>query len=92
MNNYADAGNFDRVYNEDGVIAAGNDDPDLAGVYLLGKDIQRIATAGTLEALKKIIGQDLDRLSNEMIKAVRHLDDPEHHVELRLRLLQQGLG
>lgn len=43
MNRYADAGNFDRVYDEDGVIAAGN-------------------------------------------------DDAEQQVQLRLRLLQQGLG
>lgn len=92
MNSYAAAGNFDRVYDEEGVIAAGNDDPDLAGVYLLGKDIQRIASADTLDALKKIIRQDVDRLLNEMIKAVRHLDDAEHYVQRRLRLLQQGLG
>ncbi|WP_306395302.1 nucleotidyl transferase AbiEii/AbiGii toxin family protein [Telluria beijingensis] len=92
MNSYADAGNFDRVYDEDGVIAAGNDDPDLAGVYLLGKDIQRIASVDTLDALKNIIGQDVDRLSNAMVKAMRHFDDAEQHVQRRLRLLQQALG
>ena len=43
MNSYADAGKFDRAYDEDGVIAAGN-------------------------------------------------DDAEQQVQLRLRLLQQGLG
>lgn len=33
MNSYAAAGNIDRVYAKDGVIDAGEYDPDLAGVY-----------------------------------------------------------
>lgn len=92
VENYTAAGNFDRVYEEEDVIKAGEDDPDLAGAYLLGKDIQRVASAATLGVLKQIIERDFDRLSHEMVKTMRHADKVEQRVESRLRLLQQGLG
>ena len=92
MDSYAAAGNFERVYDEEGVIEAGDADPDLAGVYLLGKDICRVASAETLEVLRRIIRQDFDRLSNEMIRANRHLDNVEERVESRLRLLEKSLA
>jgi predicted nucleotidyltransferase len=91
MDNYTAAGNFDRVYAEEEVIEAGSDDPDLAGIYLLGKDIQRVASKQTLEVLKKIIEQNFERLSNDMIKTQRHFEDVEQRIESRLRLLQQAL-
>lgn len=92
VENYTAAGNFDRVYEEEDVIKAGEDDPDLAGAYLLGKDIQRVASAATLGVLKQIIERDFDRLSHEMVKAMRYADKVVQRVESRLRLLQQGLG
>jgi predicted nucleotidyltransferase len=92
MDSYTAAGNLERVYDEEGVIEAGEADPDLAGVYLLGKDIQRVASAETLEVLRRIIRQDFDRLSNEMIKANRHLDNVEERVVSRLRLLEKSLA
>lgn len=91
MDSYAVAGNFDRVYEEEGVIDAGDYDPDLAGIYLLGKDIQRVASVQTLDVLKRIIERDFDRLSREMIKPTRHVENVEQRVESRLRLLQQGM-
>lgn len=91
MDSYTAAGNLERVYDEEGVIEAGDADPDLAGAYLLGKDIQRVASAETLEVLLRIIRQDFDRLSNEMIKANRHLDNVEERVVSRLRLLEKSL-
>lgn len=91
MDSYTAAGNLERVYDEEGVIEAGEADPDLAGVYLLGKDIQRVASAETLEVLLRIIRQDFDRLANEMIKANRHLDNVEERVVSRLRLLEKSL-
>lgn len=92
MDNYAAAGNLDRVYEEEGVIEAGDHDPDLAGVYLLGKDIQRVASAETLDVLKQIIENDSDQLSTAMIKSIRHLKNVEQRVRTRLRLLQQALA
>jgi len=92
MDSYAAAGNFERVYDEEGVIEAGEADPDLAGVYLLGKDIQRVASAETLEALLQIIRQDFDRLCIEMVKANRHLENIDERVVSRLRLLEKSLA
>jgi predicted nucleotidyltransferase len=92
MDSYAAAGNIDRVYEEDGVIEAGDYDPDLAGVYLLGKDIRRVASEQTIAVLKQIVERDFDRLSNEMTKAMRHLDDAEPRIQTRLRLLLQAIA
>ncbi|MDN4040098.1 nucleotidyl transferase AbiEii/AbiGii toxin family protein [Massilia sp. YIM B02443] len=92
MDNYAAAGNIDRVYDEEGVIDAGDYDPDLAGVYLLGKDIRRVTSADTLDVLNQIIERDFDRLAHEMTRTMRHLEDAEKRVDKRLRLLQQALA
>ena len=92
MESYTAAGNFDRVYNEDGVIDAGAYDPDLAGVYLLGQDIRRVASAATLDVLNQIIERDFDRLKREMARAVRYREDAENYVDQRLRLLQQAIA
>jgi predicted nucleotidyltransferase len=86
MDSYTAAGNIERVYDEEGVIEAGDADPDLAGVYLLGQDIERVASAETLAVLLQIIRQDFDRLAHQMIKANRHLDNAEDRVVSRLRL------
>lgn len=91
MDNYTAAGNLERVYDEEGVIEAGDADPDLAGVYLLGKDIRHVASADTLAMLLRIIRQDFDRLCHEMIKANRHADNADERVVSRLRLLEKSL-
>lgn len=92
MDHYAAAGNLDRVYEEEGVIDAGSYDPDLAGAYLLGKDIQRVASVQTRDVLMQIIERDFDRLSREMIRSMRHVDNVEQRVESRLRLLRRGIA
>lgn len=91
MDSYADAGNFDRVYDEAGVIEAGDYDPDLAGIYLLSKDMQRVASQQTVGAVQQVIEENFDRLSNDMLKTQRHLEHIEERIESRLRLLQKGL-
>lgn len=92
MNNYAVAGNFDRVYSEDGVIEAGDYNPDLAGVYLLAKDVRLIAGVGTNDVLNKIIARDFDRLSRDMVTQMRHFDNADDMVAARLRLFRRGLA
>lgn len=91
MWNYAGAGNLDRVYEEDGVIDAGHDDPDLAGAYLLGKDIRRIVSQETRQVIVAILQQDFARLTHEMIKHYRHLENAEELVVSRLALLLRAL-
>jgi len=92
MDSYAAAGNLDRIYEVDGVIEAGDYDPDIAGVYLLGLDMRRVASEKTREVLKQIIERDFDRLSTDMIKPLRHVENVEERVTSRLRLLQQALA
>lgn len=92
MDSYTAAGNIDRVYEEDGVIEAGDYDPDLAGVYLLGKDIRRVASEKTAGVLTQIVERDFDRLSTDMTKALRHLDNAEQRVQARLRLLLRAIA
>lgn len=92
MDSYTVAGNSDRVYEVEGVIEAGDYDPDSAGVYLLGLDIRRVASENTLVVLKQIIERDFDRLLIEMIKPLRHVENVEDRVASRLRLLWQALA
>lgn len=84
MTSYTAAGNLDRVYEVEGVIEAGNFDPDLSGIFLLGKDIQRVASTQTLELLRQIIERDFDRLTTEMIKPIRLLGNAEERAQSRL--------
>lgn len=91
MRNYAGAGNHDRIYDEEGIIEAADYDPELAGVYLLGTDIRRLASAGTRQVLARILERDFSRLTREMIRPYRHLDNVEHLVVSGLGLLLRAL-
>jgi len=92
MDNYTAAGNIDRVYDEEGAIDAADYDPDLAGVFLLGKDIRRVASTATLDVLERIIERDFDRLAHEMTRTMRYQEDAEKRVVQQLQLLQQALA
>lgn len=92
MDNYTRAGNADRVYDEQDAIEAADYDPDLAGVYLLGKDIVRLTSNTTLELLRRIVERDFDRLVTQMIKSMRSVDEVHERVESRLRLFQSALA
>lgn len=68
MENYANAGNYERLYSDDQLIAESEYDPDIAGITLLGRDIGHIASKATLDQLKTIIETSFERLSLEMMK------------------------
>ncbi|WP_018149717.1 nucleotidyl transferase AbiEii/AbiGii toxin family protein [Leeia oryzae] len=91
MKSYAAAGNFERVYEIEGVIEAGDYDPDLAGIYLLGLDIRRMVEKETLDQLRQIIERDFERLLVEMIRSRRYRENVEVQVRAQLRLLKQGI-
>ena len=91
IDSYAEAGNMDRIYEEKGVIDAGEYDPDAAGAYLLGLDIRRVSSTATLKELQDIIERDFERLTNEMVRQLRHLPNVQERVIGRLRLVQKGL-
>lgn len=92
MDNYTNAGNFDRIYEVEEALDAGDGDPDVAGVYLLGLDIREVASASTLNTLQQILERDFDRLTIEMVKPLRYLENVEERVVLRLRSLQRALS
>jgi predicted nucleotidyltransferase len=90
MENYVDAGNIDRAYDE-GAMERCNYQQELAGPYLLGTDIQRIANAETLVQLKDILDRTSQNLSMQMIRAKPILQDMNPTIELRLQSLRKSL-
>lgn len=92
MTRYADAGNTDRLYEAEYVLLEdARYDPEIAGVCLLGKDTARLASEATYEQLIKILEQDYDRLAIEMVKSIRHVDDAQDKVEVRLQQFKAGM-
>ena len=54
--------------------------------------MRRIASENTLAVVKQIIERDFDRLSTDMIKPLRHIENVEERVASRLTLLRQALA
>lgn len=67
LKEYAIAGNFDRLYDGDGLalLADAGFDPDLAGAALLGNDCRRVASPQTLDELRAVLSQPI--LRNRLI-------------------------
>jgi len=76
MHNYCDAGNTDRLYDEEpSLLEDEGFDNQLAGIRLLGKDMAKIADSTTTEAIKAILNdetgdQSRNRLVIDMVRAV----------------------
>lgn len=58
----------------------------IAGLSIL--DMRRVASENTLDVPKQTIESEFDRLSTDMIKPLRHVENVEERVTSRLRLLQ----
>jgi predicted nucleotidyltransferase len=92
MTKYADAGNVDRLYeSEFATLEAAGYDPEIAGACLLGKDAARLANEATYRQLMAILEQDHDRLVLEMVKSIRHADDAQARVGIRLDQFKAGM-
>jgi predicted nucleotidyltransferase len=82
---YADAGNLDRLYAEEGMPALQPVDFDvaLAGAWLLGKDVVATASQQTHEQLQALLSDAhvSEQLVNDMLKALRSRDDAVTYVE-----------
>jgi predicted nucleotidyltransferase len=95
MNHYAEAGNEERLYNEEvELLQAEGFDATLAGIRLLGRDMAAIASvaagkdvASVLEA--ETTGPSRYRLVRDMIKGGR-LNDPFNETLEKLKKLEQG--
>lgn len=95
MENYAEAGNLDRLYGPEGELLQSEAfDPTLAGIRLLGRDMAAMATALTRQAVQSIIGTETGehqryRLVIDMVRSSR-IRDRSDEVLAKLRKLTEG--
>jgi len=97
MQKYEDAGNFDRLYEEEqNLLQEENFDTRLAGIRLLGRDMARIADPDTLRTVRTILdcetGEQLQyRLVTDMIRSSLMFDDNFEQVLLQVEKLRKGI-
>ena len=94
METYADAGNLERLYEEEGIeLARVNFDVTLAGAYLLGKDAQRITQETVRTRLSVALsGKQLNALVFQLARTISVLDDRTESAEALLDGLCRGMG
>lgn len=96
MENYAEAGNEDRLYeDESDLLQAEGFDLTRAGIRLLGRDMGAMATGTTVKEVRTILeaecgGNQRYRLVQDMIRESR-LSDRFDEVLAKLEKLHQGL-
>lgn len=93
---YADAGNFDRLYEaESALLQAVDFDPELAGAMLLGRDTAALSSAGTKEIVMSILTTPTlkQRLIDQLLRATLTSGDGDGsaRVEPILNAFQSGL-
>lgn len=80
MNNYAEAGNLDRLYEDEvELLQTEGFDQTLAGIRLLGQDLAAIATDATGETIRAILETETSeqsryRLMQDMVRGSRLID------------------
>lgn len=89
IRNYADANREDRLYHENPYLLGSPADYELAGAWLLGKDMARLLDPSGRERLARVIAEEADdegqlRLAGEMMR-----DNEERALEL-LAALENG--
>ncbi len=97
MQKYEDAGNFDRLYEEEqDLLQEENFDTRLAGIRLLGRDMARIADPDTLRTVRTILdsetGEQLQyRLVTDMIRSSLMFDENFDEILLHVDKLRKGI-
>lgn len=90
LRSYHEAGNENRIYEDAEALAALEAvgyDPELAGAWLLGKDVAAMVSASTISGLGALLnGTTRDQLIEDMSRAERWRDDS---LEYSQRLLEQ---
>jgi predicted nucleotidyltransferase len=91
LRSYHEAGNENRIYEDASVLAAleaAGYDPELAGAWLLGKDVSFMLSASTVSGLEALLmnGTTRKRLIEDMSRGMRGRDDS---LEYSHRLLEQ---
>jgi predicted nucleotidyltransferase len=88
LTNYADAGNEDRLYDQQPeFLERVNHDVELAGAALLAADVRQVCSPGTLQKLRELLATPVlvDRLA-EQIRLIRWFLRPEMHPRILLVL------
>jgi predicted nucleotidyltransferase len=98
MQNYENAGNFDRLYEEEPVLLEEEEfDTTLAGIRLLGRDMGRIAEPETLKVIKRILDHEMEtktpyRLISDMVMVGHGFEYRFNEVLLQVAKLKLGLS
>jgi len=98
MQKYEEAGNRDRLYEQElSLLEEEGFDTRLAGIRLLGRDMARIAEKDTIEAVKKILNNETAensqyRLISDMIRGGLMSDGKFDEILQQLGKLRQGVG
>jgi predicted nucleotidyltransferase len=98
MNNYEQAGNFDRLYDhEQELLKEENFDTQLAGIRLLGRDMAIIADHSTTKMVRNILDAETGhksqyRLITNMIQNTIMFENKFDEILLRIKKLIRGFA
>ena len=97
MNKYAEAGNSERLYEEDlSLLQEENFDTKLAGTRLLGRDMAKISDLRTVQIIKGILDAETKELSQyklatDMIRETGMAEVRFDEILLQLEKLKRGI-
>lgn len=98
MQKYEEAGNFERLYEEEQeLLQEENFDTRLAGIRLLGRDMVRISDLDTLRIVRKILDgetgeQSHYRLVADMLRGTPATEEKFDYVLMQLEKLRIGIN
>jgi predicted nucleotidyltransferase len=93
LTSYADAGNTDRIYNQEmELLEAHGYDMELAGAELLGRDVADLCSPAALAIVRSVLesGQSVDRLVSQIVRASGFVD-VQPSVERQLDSFRRGV-
>src|SRR4030043_505008 len=97
MNKYEEAGNSERLYEEDlPLLQEEGFDTKLAGTRLLGRDMAKISDPRTIQMVKGILDAETEEMSqyklvSDMIRETGKADTRFDEILLQLEKLKQGI-
>ena len=97
MNKYEEAGNTERLYEEDlSLLQEENFDTKLAGTRLLGRDMAKISDPKTIQILNGILDAETEepsqyKLATDMIREAGMAETRFDEILLQLEKLKQGI-
>lgn len=98
MHKYEEAGNFERLYEEEQeLLQEENFDTKLAGIRLLGRDMARISDPDTLRIVRNILDgetgeQSQYRLVSDMLRGTHAIEEKFDYILLQLEKLRIGVN